>query len=105
MSGWVRSARTITPLLPEMRRGIRFYAWAADNNHILYLQDAAGNENWRLYATDLASGETRDLTPFENVHTQVVDQNKHFPNELLIGMNKDNPQVHDVYHLDLPSGE
>jgi dipeptidyl aminopeptidase/acylaminoacyl peptidase len=93
------------PVTKDEERGIRFYAWAADNKHILYLQDAAGNENWRLYATNLESAETRDLTPFENVHTQVVDQNKHFPNELLIGMNKDNPQVHDVYHLALDSGE
>jgi dipeptidyl aminopeptidase/acylaminoacyl peptidase len=93
------------PVTKDEERGIRFYAWAADNKHILYLQDVAGNENWRLYATNLESGETRDLTPFENVHAQVVDQNKHFPNELLIGMNKDNPQVHDVYHLALDSGE
>ena len=64
-----------------------------------------GNENWRLYATNLESQETRDLTPFENVQARVIDRDKHFPNELLIGMNKDNPQVHDVYHLDLASGE
>ena len=89
----------------DVERGIRFYAWAADNKHILYLQDVGGNENWRLYATNLESQETRDLTPFENVQARVIDRDKHFPNELLIGMNKDNPQVHDVYHLDLASGE
>src|SRR2546423_14751410 len=89
----------------DVERGIRFYAWAADNKHILYLQDVGGNENWRLYATNLESQETRDLTPFENVQARVIDRDKHFPNELLIGMNKDNPQVHDVYHLDLTTGE
>ena len=89
----------------DVERGIRFYTWAADNKHILYLQDVGGNENWRLYATNLESQETRDLTPFENVQARVIDRDKHFPNELLIGMNKDNPQVHDVYHLDLASGE
>src|SRR5205085_2712455 len=88
----------------DVERGIRFYAWAADNKHILYLQDVGGNENWRLYATNLESQETRDLTPFENVQARVIDRDKHFPNELLIGMNKDNPQVHDVYHLDIASG-
>jgi hypothetical protein len=85
-------------------RGIRIYFWAADNQHILYLQDTAGNENWHLFATNLETRETRELTPFEHVQVQIVDRNKHFPNELLIGMNKDNPQVHDVYHLDLTSG-
>ena len=93
------------PVTNDVERGIRFYTWAADNKHILYLQDVGGNENWRLYATNLESQETRDLMPFENVQARVIDRDKHFPNELLIGMNKDNPQVHDVYHLDLASGE
>src|SRR6266702_7490932 len=93
------------PVTNDVERGIRFYTWAADNKHILYLQDVGGNENWRLYATNLESQETRDLTPFENVQARVIDRDKHFPNELLIGMNKDNPQVQDVYHLDLASGE
>jgi len=93
------------PVTRDEDRGVRFYFWAAGNKHILYLQDAGGNENWRLYATNLDARETRDLTPFENVQVQVIERNKHFPNELLIGLNKDNPQVHDVYHLDLTSGE
>ncbi len=93
------------PVTKDEDRGIRFYFWAKDNRHILYIQDVGGNENWRLYATNLETGETRDLTPFENVQAQVVDLDKHFPNELLIGLNKDDPKVHDVYHLDLASGE
>ena len=93
------------PVTQDTDRGVRFYAWAADNQHILYIQDVGGNENWRLYATHLQSGETRDLTPFEQVQARVVALDKHFPNELLVGLNKDNPQAHDVYHLDLPTGE
>lgn len=93
------------PVTQDTERGVRLYAWAADNRHILYLQDAGGNENWRLYATDLESGQTRDLTPFDNVQARIVERDKHFPDALLVGLNKDNPQVHDVYHLDLPSGE
>ena len=93
------------PVTQDTDRGVRFYAWAADNQHILYIQDVGGNENWRLYATHLQSGETRDLTPFEQVQARVVARDKHFPNELLVGLNKDNPQAHDVYHLDLPTGE
>src|SRR5260221_1591875 len=93
------------PVTKDTDRGIRFYFWARDNKHILYIQDVGGNENWRLFATNLKTQETRDLTPFEGVQTQVIDLDKHFPNELLIGMNKDNPRVHYVYHLDLTSGE
>jgi len=86
-------------------RGIRVYFWAADNKHIMYLQDKGGDENWRLYAVNLETDEIRDLTPFDSVQVRIVDRNKHFPNELLIGMNKDNPQLHDVYHLDLTTGK
>jgi dipeptidyl aminopeptidase/acylaminoacyl peptidase len=93
------------PVTKDEDRGIRFYVWARDNKHILYIQDIGGNENWRLYATNLETQETRDLTPFENVQAQVIDIDKHFPDELLVAMNKDNPKVHDVYHLDLTSGE
>ncbi|GER86984.1 peptidase S9 [Dictyobacter vulcani] len=93
------------PVTKDTERGIRFYFWAFDNKHILYTQDVGGNENWRLYATNLETHETRDLTPFEDVQVQIIDQDKHFPNELLIAMNKENPQVHDVYHLHLSSGE
>ncbi len=93
------------PVTKDTERGIRFYFWAADNKHILYIQDVGGNENFRVYATNLDTKETRDLTPFENVQAQIIDRDKHFPNELLVGLNKENPQVHDVYHLDLTSGE
>jgi dipeptidyl aminopeptidase/acylaminoacyl peptidase len=86
-------------------RGIRRYFWAADSKHVMYLQDVGGNENWRLYGVDLATDDIKDYTPFENVQVQIVDWNKHFPNELLIAMNKENPQVHDVYHLDLTTGD
>jgi dipeptidyl aminopeptidase/acylaminoacyl peptidase len=93
------------PVTNDIERGIRFYFWAADNTHILYIQDAGGNENWRLHATNLETHETRDLTPFENVQVQILASDKNFPNELLIAMNKENPQIHDVYHVDLPTGE
>jgi dipeptidyl aminopeptidase/acylaminoacyl peptidase len=86
-------------------RGIRRYFWAEDSEHIMYLQDVGGDENWRLYGVNLKTDEVKDFTPYENVQVQIIETNKHFPNELLIGMNKDNPKLHDVYHLDLLTGQ
>jgi dipeptidyl aminopeptidase/acylaminoacyl peptidase len=85
-------------------RGIRFIYWAHDNRHLLYLQDAAGDENWRLHAVDLETGTDRDLTPFDAVQARVEHLDKRFPDDVLVGLNKDDPQFHDVYRLDLPSG-
>src|SRR5919109_1133330 len=81
------------PVTQDTDRGIQAYGWTNDNRHLLYIQDQAGDENWRVYTVDLEDGSIVDRTPFEGVH------------ELLIGLNKDNPQLHDVYHLDLATGE
>jgi len=104
---WVRivGREDDRPVTKDDNRGIRIYFWAADSKHIMYLQDVGGNENWRLYGVNLKTDETKDFTPFDNVQVRITDRNKHFPNELLIAMNKENPRVHDVYHLDLTSAE
>ena len=86
-------------------RGIRTFFWAHDGQHLLYLQDRGGDENWRLYAVDLTEGKTRDLTPFEGVQVQMVDVDRHHPDDVLIALNKDRPEWHDVYRLHLPNGE
>ncbi len=86
-------------------RGIRHYFWSHDSRRILYLQDRGGDENWRLYDIDLDSGTSRDLTPFDGVQARIVAYEKRFPTQMLVGLNRDNPQLHDVYHLDLVTGE
>jgi dipeptidyl aminopeptidase/acylaminoacyl peptidase len=94
-----------TAVTADRVRGIRAFFWAHDNRHLLYLQDVGGDENWRIFAVDVIDGGVRDLTPFDDVQAQVVEVTKHFPERILIGLNKDNPQLHDVYSLDLASGE
>jgi dipeptidyl aminopeptidase/acylaminoacyl peptidase len=93
------------PVTKDRDRGIVLYFWAADSKHVMFLQDMGGNENWRLYAVNIETDEIRELTPFEDVQVQIIDRDKHFPNELLIAMNMNNPQLHDVYHVDIPSGQ
>jgi len=86
-------------------RGIRIFFWGPDNRRILYLQDTGGDENWRLHDVDLATLETRDLTPFDGVQAQIEGIDKRFPDRVLVGLNRDNPELHDVYLLELASGE
>ena len=96
------TARVVTD---DTDRGIRMFAWAHDGRHLLYLQDTGGDENWRLHDVDLATMQRRDLTPFEGVQTELIAIEKKFPTDILIGLNRDNPQLHDVYRLDLVTGE
>jgi dipeptidyl aminopeptidase/acylaminoacyl peptidase len=85
-------------------RGIRAYGWAHDNRHILYIQDVGGDENWHVYSVDLESAKVTDMTPFDNVQVRFVGFDKHFPNDVLLGINKDDPRIHDVYRLELDGG-
>jgi dipeptidyl aminopeptidase/acylaminoacyl peptidase len=96
------TARVVTD---DADRGIRQFAWAHDGRHLLYLQDKGGDENWRLYDVDLPTMQRRDLTPFDGVQTQIIGLERTHPNEVLLGLNRANPQLHDVYRLDLVTGE
>jgi dipeptidyl aminopeptidase/acylaminoacyl peptidase len=93
------------PVTDDTDRGVREYRWAHDNRHLLYVQDQGGDENWHLYAVDLVGGATRDLTPFDGVQAQLVAADKRFPKVILVGLNKDNPELHDVYRVDLTTGQ
>jgi hypothetical protein len=96
------AARVITD---DTDRGIRQFEWAHDGHHLLYLQDIGGDENWRLHDVDVHTMARRDLTPFDGVPTQIIGLERNRPDEVLLGLNKANPELHDVYRLDLPSGE
>jgi dipeptidyl aminopeptidase/acylaminoacyl peptidase len=86
-------------------RGIRVISWARDNRHLLYLQDTGGDENWRLYDVDLETNQRRDLTPFEGIQARIEAISKRHPDYILVGMNQRDEQLHDVYRLDLRTGE
>ena len=104
---WVGSVGSdeARPITVDRDRGIRSFFWAHDNRHLLYAQDIGGDENWRLYDVDLNTDEIRDLTPFAEVQARVEETDKHFPDQILVGLNVENPELHDVYRLDLPTGE
>src|SRR5688500_3796928 len=65
----VAKARVVTR---DRKRGIREYHWAWTNDRIIYRQDEGGNENFNVFATDLATGETKNLTPNPKVQAQIL---------------------------------
>src|ERR687894_1737815 len=89
----------------DRRRGIRLFFWAEDDGHIVYLQDEGGDENWRVHAVDPSTKQDRDLTPFDDVQAQIVDSSRHFPDTLLVALNRENQELHDVYRLALSTGD
>ena len=104
---WIGNAsgEDMRPVTHDTDRGVRVYAWAHDNRHLLYLQDEGGDENWRLHKVNPETGADEDLTPFPRVQAQMVAHQKERPHEVLVALNKDDERLHDVYHLDLRSNE
>ena len=93
------------PVTADAGRGIRFYAWAYTGRDILYIQDKGGDENWRVYSADVNTGEVGDLTPFDGVAAQIVGLSHRRPDELLVALNNRDPQWHDIYRVNLTTGE
>jgi dipeptidyl aminopeptidase/acylaminoacyl peptidase len=93
------------PVTNDKTRDIRGYHWAYTGDHILYSQDKGGDEQWHIYVTDVATNETKDLTPLGKIHAQVQDTSEKFPNEILVGLNDRNPQLHDIYRVNIVTGD
>ncbi|HTR50088.1 MAG TPA: S9 family peptidase [Kofleriaceae bacterium] len=91
------------PITSDPTRPVRQYFWSFDNKHVLYLQDTAGDENWHVFRADL-DGKTADLTPFKGARTEVLGLSEKKPNQIVVGINDRDPQVMDVYALDITTG-
>ena len=86
-------------------RGIRFFTWAENSAQLLYVQDQDGDENWHIYAIGAEGGEARDLTPVDGVQARFVAKDPSQPDKILVALNDRDPKLHDVYSVNLKSGE
>jgi len=108
MNVWVGPADdpdSVEPVTNDTDRGIITYFWAYTNEHIMYTQDQAGEENWRVYSVTLETGETNDLTPFEGVKARILAVNQELPDEIMIGLNDCDITTHDIYRVNITTGE
>ena len=104
---WVRTLgqnddRAVTR---DRKRGIRNYLWAYDGSRLLYLQDKDGDENWHVWSVNLDDGEIRNLTPHEGAQAHLIAVDHRHPDEVLVGLNVRDPRLHDVFRINLQSGE
>ncbi|MGY1497414.1 S9 family peptidase [Streptomyces sp. QTS52] len=93
-----------TAVTRDRGRGIRTYGVCHDDRTLFYLRDENGDESWRLYLVDLETGEERCATPFDGVQTRILAHNRWHPTTVLVGLNLDRRDLHDVYSLDLVTG-
>jgi len=93
-----------TRITNATERDITSYIWA-NNKRIAYVQDKAGDENFRLYAVNIDGSDFKELTPFEKVRVGIVDDLKDNDEEMIIQMNKRDARLFDAYRINIYSGE
>lgn len=94
------------PITHDTGRGIRFfYGWAYTNRHLLYIQDENGDENWHFYSVNLETQAVKDLTPFKGVQSRFQAISPFFPEEIIVGLNNRQPEWHDLYRVNLITGD
>ncbi|MCM8730444.1 S9 family peptidase [Hephaestia sp. GCM10023244] len=105
---WVAPARDPSqarPLTNERTRPIRSAFWSPDAAMVLYVNDTGGDENFKLYGVNAATGAARTFTDFPKTRVQLVGTSHHIKDRLLIGLNNRDARWHDVYSLDLGTGK
>jgi len=78
-------------LTHETARDINIYYWKG-SDRILYTKDFGGDENFHVVAVDVKTGKIVDDLPDDPFH-------------VLIQHNKRNPEVFDVFRVDVRTGE
>jgi len=83
------------------------YQWSYLPNTLLYIQDTGGN-NKHLYSLNVKTNVRRCLTPFvvqdNPISPRIIAVSPCNRSEVLVELNLDNPNVHDVYRIDLITG-
>lgn len=88
----------------ETDRDIAGYLWKG-NSRVLFLKDTGGDENFQLYGVNIDGSDLKGLTVFEKVRTEIIDDLEDVEGEVIVGLNRRNPQVFDPFRLNVNTGE
>jgi len=99
-----RDTGEIIRITSETERDIAGYAWA-NNNRLIYIKDSGGDENFKLFAVDRDGENSKDLTPFDKVRIQMIDNLRDQEDYMIIGMNKNNPMLFEPYRININTGK
>ncbi len=99
------------PVTEDQNRPISGYFWSRDSQYILYVQDKGGDENYHVYAVDpsqASAGQVPasiNLTDLDNVRAFIYRVPRSDHDKLFIGLNDRDPAWHDLYEIDIRTGE
>src|SRR3982750_3458870 len=90
-------------LTSETARDISNYYWKG-SDRILFEKDFGGDENFHVVAVDVNTAALKDLTPGDKVRAQILDDLREDPRHILVSHNRRNPELFDVYRIDVATG-
>ncbi|MCS6896222.1 MAG: S9 family peptidase [Bacteroidia bacterium] len=99
------------PITSSDRRPIVSHYWSQDSRYILYEQDKDGDENLHLYRINIAEASSgkippvTDLTPRPGAAVRLHALPRKKPEIAYIGLNDRDPALHDLYELNLTTGQ
>ncbi len=101
------------PITADTLRPIPAYFWTHDAGFIVYVQDKGGDENFNVYAVNVGEidedqtqvPDSRHLTEMANVRVIIYNVSKLDPDILRVGINDRDKAWHDLYELNVSSGE
>lgn len=85
-------------------RDLSGFFWANDER-LIYVRDSEGDENFHLFSVTIEGKNVIDLTPFDKVKVDMIDDLENDPEHMIIGMNKRIAQVFDPYRINIRTGE
>ncbi len=95
---------TATALTSESARDVSSFFWKG-NAHVVYVKDFGGDENFHVLSVPIAGGAGKDLTPFDGVRGEIVDDLKDDDRHMLVSHNQRDKKVFDVFRIDVDSGD
>ncbi|MBR7028135.1 MAG: S9 family peptidase [Bacteroidaceae bacterium] len=99
-----KNNETSIQLTHETERSVGGFMWKG-NDSILFVKDVGGDENYQLFSANIDGSHLRSYTNFPGVRTSLIDDLEDTPNEVLIALNRRNPEIFDAYRLNLTSGD
>jgi dipeptidyl aminopeptidase/acylaminoacyl peptidase len=100
-AGDLAAAKVVTH---ERTRPIRGASWAETGEHVLYVNDKGGDENFHVFVVDLRSGKEKDLTPFDGVRADIGETFDKRPKIVHAMMNRRDKKHMDPVLIDVESG-
>jgi acylaminoacyl-peptidase len=93
------------PLTHQTDRPIFELWFARTNAHVLFPKDKEGDENFNLWCVCVDGSDARNLTPYRDVLASIVGFHCENPNLIAVGMNDRDARWHDLYIVDIRTGE